>query len=96
MAIAWVQTRYPGHECHAVEHFLPDRLSILTTRTPAELEAQAEFIRREVARFTPLKKAHLRRWRAHAALRRTHQVRLAPAPILWDGYPARRLASGPF
>jgi hypothetical protein len=32
-----------------------------------------------------LKKAHLRRWRARAALRRTDQVRLAPAPILRMG-----------
>jgi alkylated DNA repair dioxygenase AlkB len=37
----------------------------------------------------PLKKAHLRRWRARAALRRTHHVRLAPRI-------ARRLASRPF
>ena len=36
-----------------------------------------------------LKKAHLRRWRARAALRRTVQVRLAPRI-------AGRLASGPF
>jgi hypothetical protein len=36
-----------------------------------------------------LKKAHLRRWPARAALRRTDQVRLAPRL-------ARRLASGPF
>jgi hypothetical protein len=36
-----------------------------------------------------LKKAHLRRWRARAALRRTASVRLAPRI-------ARRLASGPF
>ena len=36
-----------------------------------------------------LKKAHLRRWRARAALRRTDSVRLAPRI-------ARRLASGPF
>jgi hypothetical protein len=32
-----------------------------------------------------LKKAHLRRWRTRAALRRTDQVRLAPAPILRMG-----------
>ena len=32
-----------------------------------------------------LKKAHLRCWRARAALRRTDQVRLAPAPILRMG-----------
>ena len=37
----------------------------------------------------PLKKAHLLRWRARAALRRTDRVRLAPRL-------ARRLASGPF
>jgi hypothetical protein len=36
-----------------------------------------------------LKKAHLPRWRARAALRRTDQVRLAPRI-------ARRLAFGPF
>src|SRR5574337_2019532 len=32
-----------------------------------------------------LKKIHLRRWRARAALQRTDQVRLAPAPILRMG-----------
>ena len=36
-----------------------------------------------------LKKAHLPRWRARAAMRRTDQVRLAPRI-------ARRLAFGPF
>jgi hypothetical protein len=38
-----------------------------------------------VAHTRLLKKAHLRRWRARAALRRTDQVRLAPAPILRMG-----------
>jgi hypothetical protein len=52
--------------------------------------ADDDLLRGEVHVLTrPLKKAHLRRWRARAALRRTAAVRLAP-------HIARRLASGPF
>jgi hypothetical protein len=52
-------------------------------------DSRAQCLSSGTAFSRPLKKAHLRRWRARAALRRTDQVRLAPRI-------ARRLASGPF
>jgi hypothetical protein len=67
------------------------RTSIQRMSRPARREGTAKFVGHEGRRGPSrlLKKAHLRRWRARAALRRTAQVRLAPRL-------ARRIASGSF